>query len=137
MGGTVIERALKSLVIIRAKHLAESVTTPMLLIDAEGNLVFYNEGAEALLETPFTDVGVIPAAEWQDMFRLRARDDSPAPLEKMPGWIDLQGERPGLGHVRFTTLTGKDHFVAVCAVPLFTAQKQFDGALVLFWDEPE
>ena len=132
-----MERTLKSLVLIRGKHLAESVTTPMLLIDAHANLVFYNEAAEVMLETPFTEIGTISAAEWQERFRLRARDDSPAPLEHMPGWIDLQGERPGLGHVRFTTLNGTDHTVAVCAIPLFTSQRQFDGALVLFWDEVE
>ncbi|MGH2759491.1 MAG: PAS domain-containing protein [Actinomycetota bacterium] len=132
-----IERSIKSLVLIRAKNLAESVATPMLLIDAVGNLIFYNEGAESLLGTPFTDVGNLPASEWQDRFRIRARDDKPAPLEQMPGWIDLQGERPGLGHVRITTLDGTDLFIAVCAVPLFTAQRQFDGALVLFWEERE
>jgi PAS domain-containing protein len=137
MGGSVIERSIKSLVLIRAKNLAESVTTPMLLIDAIGNLIFYNEAAEALLGTPFTDVGNIPASEWQDKFKIRARDDSPAPLERMPGWIDLVHERPGLGHLRITTLEGNDLFIAVCAVPLFTAQRQFDGALVLFWEEEE
>lgn len=132
-----MERALKSLVLIRAKHLAESVTTPMLLIDADGNLVFYNEGAETLLGVPFTDVGNVAASEWQAKFRVRARDDQPAPLQKMPGWFDLKEERPGLGHVRLTTLDGKDHFIAVCAFPLFTAQTQFDGALVIFWEEEE
>ena len=132
-----MERTLKSLVLIRAKHLAESVTTPMLLIDAEGNLIFYNEGAEALLGTPFSDVGSIPASEWQAQFHVRGRDDAPFPLESMPGWIELQGERPGIGHVRLTTLDGTDHFIAVCAFPLFTAQRQFDGALVIFWKEDE
>lgn len=137
MTGDTMERTLKSLVLIRAKHLAESVTTPMLLIDAEGNLVFYNEGAEAQLGTPFTDVGQVPAAEWQTQFRVRGRHDEPAPLQSMPGWIDLQGERPGIGHVRLTRLDGSDLFIAVCAFPLFTSQQQFDGALVIFWPEDE
>ena len=137
MGGSVIERSIKSLVLIRAKNLAESVETPMLLIDAAGNLVFYNEGAENLLGTPFTDVGNVSSSEWEEKFKIRARDDKPAPLERMPGWVDVTHERPGLGHVRITTLDGRDLFIAVCTVPLFTAQDQFDGALVLFWEEPE
>lgn len=135
MTGVTLERTLKSLVLIRAKHLAESVTTPMLLIDAEGNLVFYNEAAEALLGAPFTNVGQVPASEWQAQFKVRGRHDDPAPLETMPGWADLQGERPGLGHVRLTTMDGTDLFIAVCAFPLFTSQDQFDGALVIFWTE--
>lgn len=130
-----MERALKSLVLIRAKHLAESVTTPMLLVDANGNMVFYNEAAEMVVGRAFNDVGPVPAADWQERFRVRARDDSPAPLEKMPGWMDLKGERPGLGHLRLTTIEGRDLDVAVCAFPLFTSQHQFDGALVIFWEE--
>lgn len=132
-----VERTLKSLVLIRGKHLAESVTTPMLLIDAEGNLIFYNEAAEVRLGLPFADLGPVPVSVWQEKFRVRGRDDSPFPLDAMPGWIELQKERPGIGHVRFTTADGRDLFIAVCAFPLFTSERQFDGALVFFWDDPE
>jgi PAS domain-containing protein len=132
-----MERALKSLVLIRAKHLAESVTTPMLLVDAEGNLIFYNEAAEVRLGQAFADLGAIPVAEWQERFRVRSRDDTPFPLDSMPGWIELQKERPGVGHVRVTTTDGRDLFIAVCAFPLFTTERQFDGALVFFWEEQD
>jgi PAS domain-containing protein len=132
-----VERALKSLALIRAKHLAESVTTPMLLADGEGNMIFFNEAAEVLLGSAFADIGPQPASEWQARFRVRARDDSDFPLEAMPGWIALQGERPGLGHLRFTTLDGIDRFIAVCAVPLFAQAKLFEGAMILFWEEEE
>jgi PAS domain-containing protein len=132
-----VERTIKSLVLIRAKHLAESVTTPMLLADGEGNMIFYNEAAEAVLGTAFSDLGPIPASQWQEQFKVRGRGDAPFPLESMPGWMDVKSERPGLGHVKFTSLHGDDHFIAVCAFPLFTAQRQFDGALVIFWEEDE
>jgi PAS domain-containing protein len=127
----------KSLVLIRAKHLAESVTTPMLLVDDEGTLVFYNEAAEATLGLPFADLGPVPVSDWQERFRVRSRDDAPFPLDAMPGWIELQKERPGTGHVRFTTAAGHDVFIAVCAFPLFTSERRFDGALVFFWEEPD
>jgi PAS domain-containing protein len=136
MGG-ILERSLKSLVLIRAKHLAESVTTPMLLIDADGNLIFYNEAAELRLGQSFADLGTMPVSEWQEKFRVRGRDNAPFPLDAMPGWIELQKERPGVGHVRFTTMDGRDLFIAVCAFPLFTSERQFDGALVFFWEEEE
>jgi PAS domain-containing protein len=132
-----MERTLKSLVLIRAKHLAESVTTPMLLVAADGTLVFYNEAAEALLGTPFTDVGQMPAGQWGERFNVRDRHDEPFPLEAMPGWMELQKERPNLGHVRLTSQDGTDRFLAVCAFPLFTSQQQFDGGLVLLWEEDE
>jgi PAS domain-containing protein len=130
-----MERSAKSLVLIRAKHLAESVTTPMFLTDASGHLIFYNEAAEVLMGKPFTDVGVLTTSEWRETFNIRNRDGSPFPLEAMPGWMELQGERPTLGHFWLTAFDGTDHFLAVCAFPLFTAQRQFDGALVLFWED--
>jgi PAS domain-containing protein len=132
-----MERALKSLVLIRAKHLAESVTTPIFLVDNVGNMIFFNEAAEGKFGQAFADVGAIPVTEWQEKYNVRTRDDSPFPLDAMPGWIELQKERPGIGHVKFTTIDGRDLFIAVCAFPLFTSQDDFEGALVYFWEEEE
>lgn len=123
----------KSLVLIRAKHLAESVTTPMFLADAEGSLIFYNEAAEALLGRPFVDSGALSPTDWQEAFNVRDRDDSPFPLESMASWVQLQSERPAMGHIKFSGADGTDHLVATCAFPLFTEQQRFDGALILFW----
>ena len=53
------------------------------------------------------------------------------------GWIAVQGARPAMGHMRFTAADGTDRFIAVCAFPLFTSQEQFDGALLLFWEDEE
>lgn len=132
-----VERALKSLALIRAKHLAESVTTPMLLTDQEGTLIFFNEAAEVLIGHTFADIGPLGASDWQKRFDVRGRDGAPFPLEAMPGWLELQTERPGTGHIVLRRADGADLMLAVCAFPLFTAQRQFDGALVLFWHDEE
>ena len=132
-----VERTVKSLVLIRAKHLAESVTTPTFLADGDGNLIFYNEAAEAVLGRSYADAGPMPAAEWQETFNVRDRDGSPFPLDRMPGWIVLQKHRPALGHMKIQGLDGVDHFIAVCAIPLFTQAEQFEGALIIFWEEEE
>ena len=119
--------------LIRAKHLAESVTTPMFLADAEGNLIFYNEAAEALLGKPFVDKGSLSPADWQRSFDVRDRDDHPFALESMASWMSVQNEQPSLGHIKFSSADGTDHLVATCAFPLFTEQERFEGALILFW----
>ncbi len=137
MAGNLPGRALKSLALIRAKHLAESVTTSMLLMDAEGTMIFYNEAAEGLLGAPFADLGGVPASEWGERFKVRDRHDMPFPLDAMPGWMQLQGERPTKGHVRLTRLDGTDVFLAMYAFPLFTSQRQFDGALVVMWEDDD
>lgn len=132
-----MEGALKSLVLIRAKHLAESVTTPMFLADREGDLVFFNEAAEVMLGKSFNDIGRMTAAEWGKTLNVRSRDGQPFPLEAMPGWLEVQAHRPALGHVLLTTFNGGDIVIALCAVPLFTSQSQFEGAMVMFWEDDE
>jgi PAS domain-containing protein len=130
-----VERALKSLALIRAKHLAESVTTAMLLTDREGTLIFANEAAEVLTGFRFSDLGQLAPSDWRDRLDVRARDGTPFPLDQMPGWMELQGERPSTGHVMIRRNDGTDHILATCAFPLFTAQREFDGALVLLWQD--
>ena len=130
-----MERSIKSLVLIRAKHLAESVTTPMFITDATGCLIFYNEAAEGLLGGPFSDVGQMTAEEWRERFNVRDRHDTPFPVQEMPGWMELQNERPTQGHLKFTILDGSEKFFAVTGFPLFTSQRTFDGALVTFWED--
>lgn len=132
-----MERSLKSLVLIRAKHLAESVSTPAFLADRDGNLIFYNEAAEAVVGRPFADVGRLAPSEWRDELDVRARDGSPFPLEAMPGWMAVQRHRPDLGHILFKTFDGTERLIATCAVPLFTYPEQFEGALIYFWDESQ
>ncbi len=123
----------KSLVLIRAKHLAESVTTPMFLADAGGNLIFFNEAAEAMLGRPFGDNGLLTPGEWQQTFDVRDRNDAPFALESMASWMQVQNEQPAMGHIKFRSADGTDHLVATCAFPLFTEQQRFEGALILFW----
>lgn len=128
---------LKSLVLIRAKHLAESMTTATFLADGDGSLIFFNEAAELLVGRTFNDVGPLSAAQWQESLNVRSRDGSPLPLEAMPSWMAVQRQRPDLGHVRFTALDGNECFIATCAIPLFAPPDRFEGALVIFWEEEE
>jgi PAS domain-containing protein len=136
MGAEMVE-TLKSLVLIRAKHLAESITVPAWLADADGNLVFFNEAAELLIGRTFADAGPMPASEWIETFNIRDRNDSTLKLEEVPGWVALQEHRPQTGHVKFTAQDGKDHFVSTAAIPLSDTPEHFEGVLIVFWEEPE
>src|SRR5262249_57993325 len=74
----------KSTQIILARQPASCVATPILLVDAEGTLIFYNEPAETIFHTRFDETGEIPAGEWTA--RLAAVDDDrkPIPPEDRP-----------------------------------------------------
>lgn len=91
-----MRRSLNNLVLIRARHLAESITTPSFLTDAAGDIIFYNEAAEALIGRRFSDQGAMSTGEWQQLLDVRTKDGKPFPLEEMPGWMALQRHRPTL-----------------------------------------
>ncbi len=118
-----------------ARHLAEGMWTPALVLDNAGTLLFYNEGAAVLVGRPFEEVGRMAASDWGALFDVRARDGSRFPLENMPGWLDVQRSRPAHGHARIRSLDGIDRIINVAASPLFTQLGEFVGTIVQAWED--
>jgi PAS domain-containing protein len=54
--------------IILTRLLAGHLSVPLFLVDPKGNLLFYNEPAEALLGRRFDETGAMPAEEWSSAF---------------------------------------------------------------------
>ena len=51
----------KSIQIILARQLASCIATPVLLVDAQNALIYYNEPAEAIFNQRFDETGEMPA----------------------------------------------------------------------------
>jgi len=107
----------------------------MLIADAEGRLVFYNEAAEVLIGRPFAAVGETALDEWAASFQPRTKEGEPIPAEKRPARIAFDERRAA--HKRFwvTTLDGVDREVSVTAFPLFAHADEFVGIVAIFWRE--
>ena len=50
--------------IILTRQLAEYLSVPLLLVDSNGDLLFYNEPAESILGQRFEDTGGMPPEQW-------------------------------------------------------------------------
>ncbi len=83
----------KAVEIILMRQLAGYLAMPIMLFDPEGNLLFYNEPAEAILGRRFDETGEIPLKEWYAMIEPTAEDASPVPLETRPLVIALQARQ--------------------------------------------
>src|SRR5919199_5706003 len=94
----------KNLVLILAREFASKLATPMLISDAEGSLVFYNEPAEEILGRTFAEAGEMRADEWATLFAVEELDGTPMALEQMPGGIALLERRPAHHTFRITGL---------------------------------
>jgi PAS domain-containing protein len=85
----------KPIEIVLLRQLASYLAMPMMIFDVDGNLLFYNEPAEALLGLRFDETGEMPLAEWYRLLNLTDQDRSYLPLESRPLVIARRIERSG------------------------------------------
>ena len=123
----------KQLVLIMARAFASNLSTPALLADARGYLVYYNEAAESVVGKRFAEYGEMPLDEWLEPFMPRASTGELLPIEDRPTWIALNDRRPA--HLRYTVTStdGVEREIDTSAFPLFAHADEFVGVIVLFW----
>jgi PAS domain-containing protein len=130
------ERRHKHLVLILAREFASNLATPTLIADERGQLVFYNEAAEAVIGRPFADAGEMPLDEWTSSFDPRRPDtEEPVPAERRPARIAFDQRRAAHESFRITSRDGVERDVAVTAFPLFAHADEFVGIVAIFWRE--
>jgi PAS domain-containing protein len=125
----------KHLVLILARELATNLATPTFIADEQGQLVFYNEAAEQIVDQPFAETGELPLDEWTSSFAPRTVDGEPLPPEQRPARTALDEQRPSHQRFLITSRDGVDREVAVTGLPLFAHADEFVGVMVIFWRE--
>ena len=124
----------KSIQIILARQLASCVAMPILLVDAEGTLIFYNESAEAILNQRFEETGEIPADEWNKLVTVVDEDRNPVPPDERPMRAALIQRRP-VSRTIWTRSGGSEwRHLHVTAFPLVGEADQLLGVMNLFWE---
>ena len=84
----------KPIQIILARQLASCLATPILIVDTEGMLVFYNEAAETILDQRFDETGEVPADEWTSRFAVADEARNPIAQEDRPMMMALSERKP-------------------------------------------
>lgn len=113
-----------------AEHMASSVW----LMDAAGNLVYYNEPAEAILGLRFDEAGEIHAEQLAELFFTTAPDGSPIEGSDLPVVRALTEGEPSHAELRIRDRTGEWHNIEVTALPLVAASHRKLGAIAIFWE---
>lgn len=127
------QRSPKHLVLILAREFASNLATPMLLTDAEGTLVFFNEAAEPIIGGTFAEAGEMSFTEWSARSAARTADAEPLPLDRRPAAIALFERRAAHERFVFTALDGAEREISVTALPLFAHADEFVGVVAIFW----
>ena len=106
---------------------------PMVLVDARGMLVFYNDAAELVIGKPFAELGEIDALEFGSVLHLTELDGVPVRRRNSPAGIAFAERRPSHQQLLATGYDGVRRAVEATAYPLLGAHDELHGVVVVFW----
>lgn len=119
--------------IILSRQLADALSIPIFITDAEGNLLFYNEPAEEILGKRFEETGEMSVEVWSKMFKPMDIDGSPLPPERLPLVRTITHQYPAHGEMYIQSLKGERNKISVTAYPIIGRPDRFLGAVAIFW----
>ncbi len=113
---------------------ASYIAVPMWITDSDGNLVFYNEPAEALVGRRFDEAGEIKAADLASVFVTSDLNDEPLPVTEIPTWVALTDRIPAHRKLRFRAFDGSWRNIELSALPIEGQGGRLLGSLSAFWE---
>jgi len=120
--------------LILMRQLASALAVPVLVADAEGDLLYFNEPAELLLGRRFDDVDSVSIDERRAIFCFRDEQGEVLPEGQPPLEVALRERRPVHRLVRLRGFDGTDRSVEVTAFPLVAAGGHLVGGVAMFWE---
>jgi PAS domain-containing protein len=126
----------RHIALILARDLAANLATAMLVADAEGDLVFFNEPAELILGRPFAEAQMT-TADLARAFRPVDAAGQPVPAGDLPLATAFRTGIPSRGAFWIDAADGRKRHLEVVGVPLFARADQLVGGLAMFWERAE
>lgn len=120
--------------IILLRQLAGYLGVPLYLADPKGDLLFYNEPAEAILGLRFEETGPMPAKTWSTAFTPVDEQGQPISPEDLPLMIALATQRPAYKRYYIHGLNGVRRHIEATSIPIVGLQGEFLGAASLYWE---
>lgn len=126
--------AQKAIEVILMRQLASYLAMPIVVVDPEGDLVFFNESAQPIVGRPFKGPGTIRRGEWSARFRPTWEDGTPVAREDQPFFIATERREPVYRRYWMQGLDGVRREVEGIGFPLIGRSERMLGAVGIFWD---
>ncbi len=124
----------KPIQIILARQFASTLAMPILIVDTEGTLIFFNESAEVILGRRFEETGEIAADTWSTLFAMEDEERKPIAQEARPTMLALSERKPFSRTVWMRCGNREWRHVNITAFPVIGETRQFLGAQMIFWE---
>jgi len=123
--------------LILARQLASSLAVPVLLVDASGDTLYFNEPAELIFARRFDEIEALGFKERTKVLAPRRSDGQPMPAGELPGMTAMRERRPAHAALYIRGFDGVMRSVEATAVPLESAGGRVLGALVVLWSSQD
>jgi len=127
----------KAVELILLRQLLSRFPLPASLVDADGNLVYFNPATERLLGIEYAVLGEFPISHYQELLDPREPDESPMEVRQMPIAVALHDRRPQQYRMIIHGADGAPHRIVTTAIPLDGQGGTSLGAMNFFWEENE
>jgi PAS domain-containing protein len=127
--------AVKELEIILTRQLADSLSVPILLVDINGTLVFFNEPAEKFLGKKFRETGIMPLNVWSKLFETQDNEGKIIKRTDLPLMSTLAHCQPAQKEFWIINLKKERYYISVTSFPIIGRSNRFVGATAIFWQK--
>jgi PAS domain-containing protein len=121
--------------LILARQFASGLTVPVLLVDAHGDTLFYNEPAESVFGRRFDEIDALPFEERSALLAPRRQSGEPLPVDELPGMLAMRDRRSAHADIYINGLDGVLRAVEVTAIPIESAGGHVLGAFIVLSED--
>jgi PAS domain S-box-containing protein len=126
--------AQKSLPLILAREFASNLATPLVILDENGTIVFFNEPAERIIGQTPAELGNLAERDWRARFSAQRLDGTPVGNEDQPTAVARRDRQPTHETLVYTMLDGQQRTLSVTAIPLLGRAEELAGVVAVFWE---
>jgi PAS domain-containing protein len=119
--------------LILARNLITNLSTPAVLMDEHGALVFCNQAAAELLGGDFKQRASLGPGAWEQIGPFDAQGER-VESDCLPMNVARREGSPCHARLRIRAFDGRQHEIEVSALPILTTQGA-RGALAFFWPQ--
>ena len=123
----------RHIALILARDLAANVSSAMLLVDENGDLVYFNEPAERLLGRPYAEAQM-SRADLAKAFKPVDEGGAQVPIQELPIAMAFRTGLPSRSGMWIETGDGRRPYIQVLGIPLFARVGDLVGGLAVFWE---
>jgi PAS domain-containing protein len=123
--------------LILTRHWASYLAVPVWVVGERGDLLYYNEAAEAVLGRRYDEAGEMPVEELATIFKTTAMDGSPIAADAIPIIVALRERRAAHMALRIQGLDNVWRDIEATAFPLEGQGGRHLGAVAFFWEVQE